>query len=159
MGVQVLNLDRDTAGHLAVAIRLYVIRQEETGASYPHALVELRDLATDAWVAMRRQDTPSTVRFGDAVGADAYGRGDAYRVSQKQAARELGVSVRTVQRRPTAPHAWLDQSVRASPGRLMTYRRVIASRRPGSRGACGHPARCSWPGSDALPIPNTGGAR
>jgi excisionase family DNA binding protein len=98
MGVQVLNLDRDTAGHLAVAIRLYVIRQEETGASYPHALVELRDLATDAWVAMRLQDTPSTVRFGDAVGADAYGRGDAYRVSQKQAARELGVSVRTVQR-------------------------------------------------------------
>lgn len=106
MSLVAINLDRATAGHLAVAIELYRRSLDRNGTQPPSALVDLQHLAIEVARSGEGDAPGRTGACEDAAprsdpSRSYAGRDDRQLLTQKDAAEVLGVHPRTVRR-------WLD---------------------------------------------------
>ena len=94
MSLLALQLDRRTAGHLAVAIAKHRELLEDNGHPCPTALADLQHIAIE--VGKGHEGTPRA-DSGPAIQPPTYGRGNEL-LSHKQAAEILNVDRKTVGR-------------------------------------------------------------
>lgn len=103
MSLTILSFDRETAGHLAVAIALHRRTLDRSGHACPPGLVDLQHFATEIGQGNGQTGVDGgsggdTGRGGSHTAPD--GHGDL--LTQRQAAGALGIHPRTLRR-------WLDR--------------------------------------------------